>query len=181
MKKQNNLLFGAIIFVIAFISLVSAPGTSSPNTEDRPLQISPGETKIVEFNLQNMVGNEDVTVEVVISEGADIASLERTTYTARVGTYDTMIPVTISIPENYNKNVQRVKLEFKTVSESQGDGIVSIGAGWITPFNVFIDSTEPAASKGSLITLLVIVVAILAISVVFLIVRRRNEYRTKYQ
>ena len=169
---MKKLIFSLIaLFLLA--GFVGAAGIVSPYWKDYPLQMNYGETKMVNFNLQNMVGDEDITIEVMIKQGSEIATLEQTTYTAAAGTSDTMIPLRIIVPENYDKQIQTISLEFKSVAPSE-QGMVVLGTGWTTSFDVIISQKEvPKSALMNLIIILAIVLLILAI-IIFVLVRRRK-------
>ena len=68
MKNKINLMLGIIISVLVLTSAVSAFGVSSPYWEGNPMNIARGDSKIVNLNLQNMVGDEEVNVNVIGDE-----------------------------------------------------------------------------------------------------------------
>jgi len=170
--KTKTIPILAIFLVVALITYTSAAGIVSPYWKDHPLQMNYGETKIVNFKLQNMVGESDITVQATLTEGVDIASLGGDTFTAPVGTKDTTIPVTITIPEEYDKSVQTVEIEVKTITPDTG-GMVTLGSGWTTSFNVML--SEKPVEKASLIWVIIalIIVIILALVIIIFLVRRK--------
>lgn len=175
-KMKNKILIALeFIFIVALLTaLVSAAGIASPYWKDYPLYMNYGETKVVNFNLQNMVGEDDITVKAEIKEGGDIASLETDTYTAKAGTHDTMIPVTITIPKDYDKNLQRVKLEVTTVASDQ-EGMITLGTTWTTTFNVILsDKPVERSSLIGVIIGLVIAILIALVIILFLLKKRRR-------
>jgi len=170
-----------MILVLVLISFVSAAGIVSPYWKDYPLEMHFGETKTVNFVLQNMVGNEDITVKVELKEGGDITTLDKDTYTARAGTSDTLIPVIITIPEDYNKGMQKVELEIKTVAEDTG-GMITLGTGWIASFNVIL--SEKPVSKSLLISViiaLIMALIILVIVILVLVLRKKSDKVNKFK
>jgi hypothetical protein len=173
MIKQNKIIPG-IIFTVLLLGIASAAGIVSPYWQDYPLQMNLGDTKIVNFNLQNMVGSKDIAVEVNLKQGSNIATLEKTTYTAKAGTSDTMIPLTIKIPKNFDRQVQRIELEVKTVNPSTG-GMVSIGAGWRSSFDVIVSQKEVSKSTLAWMILLLILVVIVLGVIIFVILSKRKK------
>lgn len=174
MSNRIKIVFASLFLALTLMSLISAAGIASPYWEDNPLEMNYGETQVVNFNLQNLVGGEDITVRVEITEGQTIASVENEVYTAKAGTSDTMIPVTISIPADYDKTIQRVKVEVKTINQAEDEGMVGLGTGWTTSFNVIL--SEEAQDESSLSTLLVVLLAvIIAIVVIILVVLKRKK------
>ncbi len=174
MKNKIKLIFGMIFVLLIFINFVNSAGIVSPYWRDYPLRMTQGETKIVNFNLQNLVGNQDVTVEVKLKQGSEIATLEKTTYTAKAGTSDTMIPLKISIPNNYNKQVQRIELEVKTVN-SETEGMIVLGSGWTASFDVIVSEKEiEKRTLAWIIVLLILVIVVMALIIYILLNRKRR-------
>ncbi|MFH1326854.1 MAG: hypothetical protein ABIH59_01875 [archaeon] len=173
MKNKTKLSF-AIFLALALISSVSAAGIVSPYWKDHPLTMDYGETKVIDFNLQNMVGDNDITIELELKKGSNIASLEKTTYFAKLGTHDTMIPLTISIPEDYNGGVQRIEIEAKEVAEDTG-GMVTLNAGWMVSFDVIV--SEGDVSKSSLTGIIIglVIAIIVLVLILFIILFRRKK------
>lgn len=174
MKNIRNFTLEFIFVAFFLISSISAAGIVSPYWKDNPLYMNYGETKIVNFKLQNMVGNEDITVKAKITQGNDIASLLTETYTAKAGTSNTLIPITITIPKDYDKSAQVVELEVTTVTPAQG-GMVSLGSGWTTSFNVIL--SEKPVSKNSLLGLIIIlaIAIILALIIILVLLKRKKR------
>lgn len=174
MKTKISPIVEFILVIFILTSFVSAAGIVSPYWKDYPLEMHFGETKIANFKLQNMVGDQDVTVKVELKQGTDIASLEKDTYTAKAGTSDTLIPVTITIPKEYDKSLQQIELEVKTVNKDEG-GMITLGTGWTTSFNVII--SEKPVSKEALIGIIIamlIALIILVLVILVLVLKRRK-------
>ncbi|MBI3623582.1 hypothetical protein HY212_05910 [Candidatus Pacearchaeota archaeon] len=159
--------------VLLLVGSVSAVGIVSPYWKDYPLKMNYGETRTIEFNLQNMVGNEDVTVSVNIKQGSNIATLEKTTYTAKAKTSDTMIPLKITIPKDFNKQVQEIELEVNTVSPESG-GMINVGAGFIASFDVIVSGSEVGKSTLVWIILGLVVALIVLLLLILLVVKKRK-------
>lgn len=170
MKSKIILTFFALLVIVSY---VSAAGIASPYFKDNPLRMNYGETKIIDFNLQNVVGDEDITVEAMITKGSDIATLDQTIFTARAGTSDTMIPVTITIPQDYTKNSEAVELEVKAVTTDQG-GMVTLGTGWVTSFDVLLTQREEPKSTSGMLIWMILGVVVLVVVILFMIRKRRT-------
>lgn len=145
MKKINlTLWFLAAVLTIFNINFVCAAGVSQPYWEGYPLKISPGETKIVELGLQNMVSDNDITMRAILVNDAGIASLpEKIDYLVKAGTSDTKVPVTIKIPDNASaEDGYVISLAFKTVTSGEGGG-VAMGTGYTVNFDVLVVAPTP--------------------------------------
>lgn len=175
MKNKINLTIIAILSLFILINFVSAAGIVSPYWKDYPLEMYFGETKTANFILQNMVGTEDITVKAEIVDGTNIATLEQDTYTAPIGTSDTIIPITITIPKEFDKSVQKVTLKVKSVTQDTG-GMITLGTGWTTSFNVIL--SEKPISKTTLIWIIIsilIILIILVLIILLLLLKRKNN------
>lgn len=175
--KNKTILILEFIFVILFLIItISAAGVSSFYTKDNPLEMYLRETKTIEFNLQNMVGNEDITFKVELIQGSDIASLEKDTYFVKAGTHDTMVPLKVTIPEDFGKTSQRIELNFKTIASGETGGIL-MGTAYGVSFDVIISEKpkETPKIKNSTGIIIPTIFIILIIIIIYLILKRKNK------
>jgi len=175
MKNKINLTIITILSLFVLVSFVNAAGIVSPYWESYPLEMNFGETKIAEFTLQNTVGEGDITVKAELVEGNNIATLSEDTFTAPIGTTNTKIPVTITIPKDFDKSVQKIKLEVKTITQNTG-GMVTLGAGWTTSFNVIL--SEKPISRNVLFGIIIALISItiiLVLIILIILLRRRTK------
>ena len=160
---KTKILTCALLGVF-LISLVSALGVSSPYWGDNPLQLHKGESRVVDLNLQNMVGDEDITLQATITQGSEIASLSGdNTYSVKAGTSDTIVPLTVRLPGKYEQDSTHVEVEFRTVSSGEG-GTVAFGTGMVVGFQVVSLEREGLSTTAWVI----IIIAILAIIIILL-------------
>lgn len=141
MKTQ---ILSAMLLTALMLVTVGAMGISSPYwTPDAPLRLAQGETKIVNLNLQNLQGDGNaVTVSAEIKEGGDFVFLKKETYTARFGTSDTMIPLTVKMPsEAVVGSARPIQIEFKTITSGEG-GMVKMGTGYTVEFNLITTAKQ---------------------------------------
>ncbi|MCX8159097.1 MAG: hypothetical protein N3D20_02295 [Candidatus Pacearchaeota archaeon] len=163
-------LIGIGVFLLLLMNFVSAFGVSSPYWDGNPVYIAKGETKIINFNVQNMVGDGDVNVKAIVREGSDIAVLKEGGFIVKAGSSDKLVPLEIRIPESANVgDVKRVKVDFMN-SVPGGNGMVSLGTGMSVAFDVIVTEREKA-SNNLLIAIVLIVIAVVLI--VYLVRRMR--------
>ena len=167
MNKLNMIKLPCLVIVSILIttSFVLAFGVSSPYWSDHPLTMAAGETKLVDINLQNMVGTDDVAVKAEITNGGDIATLNGDIYNVKAGTSDTMVPLEIKIPRKANDgDSYPVTVEFKTVAPEEG-GMITMGTGMTIGFNVLVEGKTPNyvlyVSVGFIILLIIILIIII--------------------
>ena len=153
----------SIILLLAMISLISAFGISSPYWQGNPLTMEKGETKTINLNLQNMVGEEDITVKAEITQGADIAFLEQDTFFIKAGTSNTTIPLKITIPSNIKEDNKTIKIDFKKISNDKG-GVV-IGTG----MSVYLDVITTSSENHDINPLIIGAILIIIILVIIII------------
>ena len=174
MKKKEIIGGIFLIFLIYLVPFIYSAGLGSPYWEDYPLYMHYGETKIIHFNLQNRIGDKDMTVKATITEGNDIASLEEQVFTIKAGTSDTMIPVKISIPKDYPKKMQTVRLDVKEIVEA-GGGMIKLGSGWSTAFNVVLSEKPVEKNVFVSIIIILIIALILALSAILILIIIRKK------
>jgi RsiW-degrading membrane proteinase PrsW (M82 family) len=171
--KTKNLLI-CTIFLAFVMSFTSAFGIGSFYGENSPLVMHYGETKTISINAQNMIGDEDITIKVEIKQGSDIASLEQDTYTILTKTSDTMIPIKITIPEDYATSSQRVELETKIVTTDQ-QGMVTLGTGYKTSFEVIISEEKEQTQSSSFLLIIILIAILVLVVVIFMILKNKNK------
>ena len=181
-KKTVFALMLIVVTILLIISNVYAFGVSSSYYKGNPLQISPGETKIISLRLQNMVGSEDMTVKSVLTKGSEIAKVEEKNYVVKAGTEGLEVPVTISISSNTPLNTNyEVTVSFSTVTSGQG-GAVSLGTGIDTTFDVLVVPETPNVNdsgvNNSIVFLVVGVIVLLAI-IVLAVFLKNKKTKTK--
>ncbi len=175
----RQLLFHSVAFaliLLTFVSSVSAFGVGSPYWKGNPVIVAPGQQTTVYLSLQNMVGDEDLTVQVTLKEGSEIAYVEARNYEVRAGTSDTRVPVEISVPSDVALGTAYVvTVSFATVNSGAGGG-VAIGTAIDTTFDVMTgDVVQESPSLGSSRVLMysVIGVILLILIVAYILYRRR--------
>ena len=170
--KKINIIWTAFLMALLLGSLVSAFGVSSPYWQGKPLRMARGETQTVNLNLQNMVGNEDVTVKAELVKGSEISDLEKDIYTVNAMTSDAVAPLKVSIPRDYEAGTREIEVEFKTIATDEG-GAVTIGTGMTIAFDVVISEEIAEREFPSTIVLIVALIAIALITIVLVMKNKR--------
>ena len=185
MRKRINKKFGIVVGVasllIMMISLVNAFGVSTSYWDENPLKIAPGESKTVVLGLQNMVGNEDMTLKAELTgDGEGIATLvdENLDYFVPLGGGNS-VTIQIEVPEDANKGVtHQITVSFTQVASGEG-GMVRLAGGIVSKFPVEIvgekesELYEPGEEKG-LSGFWMIVIALVAALIIFSLAKRRK-------
>ena len=168
MKNKITVTLSIVIMSLALLSIISAFGVSSPYWSGNPLKMDKGETKTVPFNLQNKAGaTEDVTVNVQLIQGSEIATLLKEEYVIEAGGENDIL-LTVSISEEAETGTT-YPIELKVKTKTTGDaGGVEMGTGMGIAFNVVV--TEEVVEKGFLeknwfwIVLAIVIVALILTS-----------------
>ncbi len=107
------LLFGSIPFALALGLTFPFFGSS--------VEVYEGETTVVTFILQNMVGEKDINVRVQVLEGQEVAQLidGKEVYLVPFGRKDIPINLQLKAPEN-PKDVYPVRFSVTTLPEEGG-------------------------------------------------------------
>ena len=186
MKNKIILTISMILAGLILISAVNAFGVAEPMSQ----HMYPGETRIVKMNMQNRAGaTEDVTARMEITEGSEIASLEKTDYVVPAGgAIDAL--VTVSIPEDTPIGTGYVVVtKTRTINPGTAGG-VAMGIGITAGFGVGVGEKpvtpppevvppELPAEKPVLIPIIVAVIIIVIIFVIAIILKKRKKRARK--
>jgi hypothetical protein len=178
-KIQTTILAGVLI--ITLLSLISASGVSSPYWTENPLQLSPGETRIINLTLQNMVGNQDITFQAKLSSQGNVATLlnanAESKYLVPFGSKDVPVTIQIQVPSNAKVGSQyKVDVLLNEVSSSQG-GMLHVTSSVSTSFPVEVIGKTGTSLPAYFVWLLMGVV-LLAI-IVFVCFKKKNKKSKK--
>ncbi|MBX4212385.1 hypothetical protein KW787_02960 [Candidatus Pacearchaeota archaeon] len=148
MKQMRTYL--AIGIFLMMVASAAAAGVSSEywkGANEKPLYVSPGETKDISFTLQNMVGSDDVSFKAEIINGSSIARIIDTNqvYAVPIGTKDTKVNIRISIPQSAKIGDRyNVGASFSTLT-GQESGQFKIGSAFEEYFDVIVVEKAPEA------------------------------------
>ena len=190
--RQGMLLASALAITSLLAMGVYASGVvssywDSPG-EQYSLRLAPGESKVIQFELQNMVGENDVTFKVTLQSTQDVAQFvdSSTTYLVKHGESQP-VPVRITIPSSAQiEEKYRVTLTTQEIKGAQL-GQLSVGSGFENSFNVIVTEkprlapsasgnvsnvSNVLASKQGVISLVILVLIIIALVIWF---RKRKQ------
>ena len=193
-NKKNIVFLAVLLSLFLFTTLAGAFGVSTPYWNDNPLKMAPGESTIVNLTLQNMVGDDDVTLKAEITNnGQGIASLvnPNEVYLVPLGSDNVNVQVRVTIPEDYAiGGVRKVEISFLEVS-GEGSGMVSVSGGFTNnfPVNVVVPEesvlysppaepitpeTPATSSSNKFLIILIILIILLVAAVVAYILKKRE-------
>jgi hypothetical protein len=178
-KIQTTILIG--VLVITLSSLISASGVSSPYWPENPLQLNPGEIRVINLTLQNMVGNQDITFQAKLSSQENIATLlnanAESKYLVPFGRKDVPIIIQIQVPSNAKVGSKyNVDVLLNEVSSSQ-EGMLHVTSSVSTSFPVEIIGKTGTVIPAYFVWLLMGVVLLAAI--VFFCFKKKSKKSKK--
>ncbi|MBW6442742.1 hypothetical protein K0A97_03115 [Patescibacteria group bacterium] len=149
--NRNEILFALSgLLLIALIPLITSTGVSSPYWRTNPIKLSPGESTIVTLELQNMVGEEDVTLRASVNEANVIVSLmdQNTDYLVPFGSSDIPVRIKIEVPSNAKVgDIYQVPILFQEVSPGEG-GMIKMASAISKTLPVQVVDTEESVLYG---------------------------------
>lgn len=170
----NKKLFGIAILSMLVLTMgtVLAFGVAGSNGQ---FTIAPGETKTTSLRLQNMAGDGDITVQVDLVEGSEIAYIiGNNKFLVKSGTKDTEIPIRINMPSDANiGDSYKITLSIKTITSGDDQG-VSFGSAIGQDINVLVVSERTETSWGLTIIILS-VIGVLIIGIVIFLIRKKKK------
>jgi len=184
MKKRT--IFSALLFMAVFailLSNVSAFGIGSSYFAGHPLELNPGETANVSLGLQNMIGDQNLTLRASIIGGADIAQITDASkdYFVPLGSNNQVsvnlrvtIPSTDTIGKEYTVTVV---LATVTLSQAGGTG-ATLGASIEKSFPVLVKGTAEKTFPAWAVVLIVVIVIVIII-LIKLLAKRKPQLQKK--
>jgi len=189
MKFKKEMI---ILIFLLLVPLVSGFGITSMYWPGNPLVLESGQTVDVTLLLQNMVGDEDVTLRAEIEEGKEIAELidSNLDYLVPFGRKDVSVSVRVSIPEDIPLDKEyNIVISFKQIIPNEARTlqltsaikktipIKIVGEGGVQepekpPISVTAVTGEGKVPSQSSYILVGVIFVILAI--IFLILKRRK-------
>jgi hypothetical protein len=182
MKKNNIINISAIfLLIVSLISFSSAISVSRPYMENNQLNLTLGETKDLEFVLQNGGGaTEPINVKVRVVEGIELIKITDASdiYLVAPGA---LVPVhfQISVPEGVKfGETYPILIEF--LEANLNENTLSIGTGIDQSFNVFLTKTyeeleQERKSKNMVLLGIILLALIILISIIITLVKKRKK------
>lgn len=148
----------SILFVLFFcfsLQVVNAFGVTAPYWKENPLTLQPGESREINFLLQNMVDENDVTTMVKIEQGQEYVRFkeQKTEYVVPSKTKDIPVSIIVTVPTTAKVGeVLPVVVSFKNRQNEESQQ-VTLGLGISKTFNIIVSAeSAPDQSKEPAIT-----------------------------
>lgn len=174
--KNIKLITFALVCLFSLNSIL-ALGISSPYWDTRPLEMSPGETRDVEFSLTNKIDAETATAFVEIEKDAGIAEIiGKSEYTVLPGTTNTKIIMRVSIPEDASIG-ELYYLGFSVKSIPSEEGTVQMSISYDVDFPVVIteEPTKQIKDKKNITWIMLLIAGILAVLLIIIYSMKKKE------
>ncbi len=180
--------FGIVVLTLLVLCFdVFAFGIVMPYWEGRPLVMHPGESKDVVLELQN-VAEDDITVEVRMTKGSEIASIVDKSSVYEVPKGSTSIPINlkVSIPPNTTLGSSyEISISIKDVSP-KGGGMVQLTTSIDKAFTVIVEPETPAPAavkeekpakqeRNLLLPVVIVLVLLFAVSLIAVYIQTKKK------
>lgn len=189
-RRINQVLLIIIsVMIMLFIMtyFVGASGIAAPHWDGEnanPVGLFLNETRVINFELQNLGSDEDVTFRFEIVNGTEVAQLVDASNIYLVKANDrTKVPVKITAPSGAKaEDTYKVKVEATTV-ETQKSGQFKFGAAMGASFDVVITAPAPKVvqaeqeitSTTSSNWIIYLIIAIIIIAIIIYFVSRKKK------
>jgi len=167
-----------IVFIVMFIACLANVKAFAVTPPYRPVLIFPGNTTEVGIGLQNMVGDEDITLVAEIIEGDDIAEIidESNEYFVPFGSKGEVIDhirITIPADDPVGKNYT-VGLTLTTVTPGEA-GAVAMGSSIGTEFSVVVASPTAPAGEEKAFQYIIWLWLVVIVIIIWLLIRKKSK------
>lgn len=179
--KTRIISYGLLFLVLSIISasLVGAVAVTAPYWEGFPLIVNPGDVKNVVLELQNMVGDGDITLRAELISGSEIARItdRSNDYLVPFGRSDIKVNLRIEIPNNASLGQKwGVGVSFKTVTGAGSEG-VAMGMGIQKSFEVIVGPPQEKPKEKINVAWIWAGVVVIVIIVLTILLSRRKKKR----
>lgn len=177
-NKSINLALFSLLALALTLSFVSASGVTAfywDGVNENPLYLQPGESKDIYFELQNMVGTDDINFKVSITNGAEFIKLldSNEVYNVPAGTQNIKVNVKATMPKT-SVIGERHKITFSFSAVNPSASGFSLGSVFDKSFDIVVPENKPVieekpvkSTNNSYIYMLVGIIILIAIIVWF--------------
>lgn len=172
-----------MVLIILFSGYVFAFGVGSAYHKDHPLEISPGETMEIIFNLQNGPGPDDITARGSVTKGSEIMEMVDSGNILVVVGGSVDVKVRVSMPSDAKiGDVYPVEISFTTITEGEA-GAFGLGSSVGRGFDVIVVPTaeerarlaEQGVITSWIVYLIVGIVILIIILVIWFVPKKRKS------
>jgi hypothetical protein len=185
MKNKIILSLILLIFVALAFKANATVGVTSFYYEGHPLTVEPGETKEIEFTLQNHGGDADATVKVEVASGNEIAEFndDGVEYIVPLDSNGIPVPMKITIPKYAQPGDEwNVGASFVITYTPKDTGAVQFSSTYFKDFKVIVEQPTPTAqaTKGvlpssPLLSFIYLVIVLIVLIVLIKLISKRKK------
>ena len=150
--KRFTITVMVLVILLSFNSLAFA--VTSYYGAGNPLILNPGESQLVQaFGLQNMVGNQDMTIRVEQASGFEIAEILDSSldYKVPYGRKDVYINMKVTVPEDAKiGDIYSIGANFRSLVTGEGGNVqltAGIGNSIVVVVGERVEETEKIAEE----------------------------------
>ena len=178
-KRGMKVMAMLSLAILGMMSFASAFGVANLYYGGNPLKLAPGESSDVLLNLQNMVGDQDMTVSLKVSQGSDIASTSDALYTIKKGTSDTFATVQVKVPSDAQIGATyNVGVMVSPVNQNSG-GMISVGTAIESSFPVEVvapkNVEKPAVLSSSTMAVIAVIIVLIVLWILFSLMNKKKR------
>lgn len=177
--KKLIILFGILIILTS-----SVFGFGVTDWLTGPVNVAPGGSKEVVFELQNMLGNEDIVANAQIKEGSDIATIKEGNEIDIPFGVKKEVHILVNVPEDYSEGEYPIIIQFLS-GAAKGNGPVQINTGITKSFGVVVNKNAPVSEvpaeqektnfgNARIATILVMLAALVIILLIVKFIHRKR-------
>ena len=136
-NKGKQVIFCLLVLTLV-VPAVTAFGVTAPHWKENPLVLQPGESRDLAFELQNMVGDDDLSVKVSVVKDKTYINLidDIDTYNVPAKTRKLKVNTKIAIPKDTPLgSTLPVEVYFVTVGTTS-EGPLALGVGITKVFDI---------------------------------------------
>jgi len=176
---NKKIYLGVALLVGAFLLInnVSGFAVSSQYWKEKPVMLYPGTTTEIYVVLQNMAGEEDITVTGTIIEGSEIATLSDSSnlYTVPIGarvniniTFD--VPEDTEIPSNYS-----IILSFVASTGESGTFGIGSSVQKVIPVLIVKEPRKQIELESSPWLYIILALIVILVAVITIVQKRKKK------
>jgi len=146
LKMRNKIIMVFGIFLLVALSLnVNAAGISSPYWDENPLYVKAGDVKEFNYLMQNMVGDEDLKMQVSLEGTSGIMQFveNKSIYSVPLRSSDVPVKMRVIVPTDAKEGDEwEVGVRFTTISSNTEGKPVVIGSAFSKGFRVIVEKQK---------------------------------------
>ena len=176
----NRYVLSTIFAVILLAGIVQAAGIAAPYWDtpgnENPLYLTKRESKVVNFELQNMVGSSDLTFKVTLDSKENVVKFanNQDTYSVPAG-QRIEVPIEVTVPpEAQLENSYKIKVLAQEVKSGEA-GQFSLGSAFENSFDLIVAQPPAKAQQKKASDSMYIFYLIIGIAAVGLVIYALNR------